>query len=105
MAKPNKNTTIQHDLFNQGQSWNLVQVVETVTGQKLRVRIRRNAYDEQSYGLAELWNGQEWSEVIQRPIMSLKCKSACYTDQCPNTKLFDEDANDLLAKALKVCAK
>lgn len=41
------------------------QSVETLlrTGNKIRITVKLDAYDFQSYGLAEVWNGLRWNQV------------------------------------------
>src|SRR5215472_3849800 len=57
------NTLISRDFANVSQSWELTGVYRTRTGTRLRVRIRRNAYNEQSFGKVEVWTPAGWSQV------------------------------------------
>lgn len=67
---------------------------------KVLVRIKRDSYDDQSYGKVSYWNGQEWSEVHDVPIQFLKCASCSkYDAQEPS---FEEDCALLTRIALEV---
>lgn len=39
---------------------------------KLRIKIKSDSYDFQSYAFIELWNGQEWKEVHKIHYASMK---------------------------------
>jgi hypothetical protein len=56
---------IARDFANVSQSWELTGLYATTAGTRLRVRIRRNAYDEQSYGRVEVWSPTDlrWNAV------------------------------------------
>ena len=94
---------IQSDFNNHNQSWSYTQIVEK-EGKKLRVRIRRNAFDNQSHALAELWAGTEWRQVISRPIEVMECRNVSYVlpllheDVCS----FKQDTENLLKMAFEV---
>lgn len=95
---------IQDDLNNRNQSWNLERITVTDVG-RFRIRIRRNAYDEQSWGIAEVWTDAGWSQVVHRDINELRCKSSSYVRKVLTPGMtgdFDQDANDLLAMAYEV---
>jgi hypothetical protein len=56
---------ITREFANVNQSWELTAIYETPAGTRLRVHIRRNAYDSQSYGKVEAWSptGLQWNQV------------------------------------------
>lgn len=96
---------ISTKFFNQSQSWNYERIVKcAVRGAPatLKVFIRRNAYDEQSYGRTYLWDGQKWENVVDYPISFLKCKSVSYVERKPSEKLFEEGFEVLLGDALLI---
>lgn len=96
-----KAKTIQADFSNHSQSWFYTKI-SILGSKKYRIRIRRNAYDFQSYAVAELWNGQEWKEVISRPIEKMLCSKVSYTKETltlDETGFFEFDAEELLALA------
>lgn len=98
-------SNISTKFFNQGQSWNYERIVKCAvrgTPASLKVVIRRNAYDEQSYGRTYLWDGHKWENVVDYPIGFLKCKSVSYVAQKPSEKLFEEDFETLLGDALLI---
>ena len=104
---------LQNDFYNESQSWVLKQVTlhegihpvfADATHVLLKVKIRRNAYDNQSQGEVRYWNGDVWACVIRRPIQVLECERVSYVDKDPSAILFAEDANNLRASALQVVA-
>ena len=104
---------LQNDFYNESQSWVLKQVTlhegihpvfADATHVLLKVKIRRNAYDNQSQGEVRYWNGDVWACVIRRPIQVLECERVSYVDKDPSAILFAEDANNLRASALHVVA-
>lgn len=94
---------IQEDLWNANQSWNYERV-QQVEGHHFRVRIRRNAYDHQSHATCERWDGDRWRQVISRPIEEMTCSAVSYVTKSPDQLLFQDDACELIALALKVVA-
>jgi len=103
---------IQNEVDNRGQSWNFTRIVKGNTGRglgsvdrgeyKLRVRIRRNAYDEQSYALVERWDGSKWHEVVKQPIDRCECQSLSYVTRGVTTEAFENDCKRLLDMAKAV---
>lgn len=94
---------IQSDFSNHNQSWSYTQVIEE-SDKKFRVRIRRNAYDNQSFAVAELWTGTDWNQIISRPIEKMKCHSILYYEPLTarDETIFKQDAEDLLKMAFEV---
>lgn len=103
-------TMIQDDLWNTGHDWILETIVDA-RSHRLRVKIRRNFYDEQSYGLVEAWSGSEWKQVVRRPIavmhtLAVRASNYPVEHDGPGKKvdpfLFAKDAADLIGSALLV---
>ena len=58
-----------------------VVVFEAGGSSRIRVRIRRNAYDFQSWAIAELWDDTKWNQVVTLPFTSaLSCHAVSYRD-------------------------
>ena len=96
---------ISERVYNQDQSWYFERTV-TVTNSdviiKLRVSIRRNAYNDQSYARVDQWTATGWERVIDAPIMECDCSAISYTDNKPATCLFKDDADRLLQEAIQI---
>lgn len=101
---------IQEDFWNAHQSW-CYEAITDHGGERLRVKIRRNAYDDQSSAICERWTGDEWKQVVSRPIEHMACTAVSYTDKPVNhgttsrtveAELFLMDADDLRSRALAV---
>jgi hypothetical protein len=61
-------TNIKHEAIHQtGQDLQGERVVET-DGRVLRARVRRNAYDKQSWAMAEVLTGNGWADLVNLPI-------------------------------------
>lgn len=60
----------RYDIYNSDQSWFAVETVK-FQGHLLRITVRRNAYDAQSFAKTERWDGERWQEVDRLPITSL----------------------------------
>ena len=68
MSKPISDRTWQGQ-----QSWNR-EVIERIGDRKVRLTVKVDAYDFQSYGKAELWSGEEWKQVHRIPGQELRTK-------------------------------
>lgn len=88
--------TISQRFYNARQSWIYEQIV-AIGPRRLRILIRRNAYDEQSYlrGYALDPEKLAWNLLVDRPIEGAACKSVSYIDAA-NQRPFDLDAEDVL---------
>ena len=95
------NPIISTKVFNESQSWHFVQIVK-MGGHKLRVTIRRNAYDEQSFARAARWDGVQWHTVVSDPITACVCRTISYVDRAVLASAFAADAERLLAEAFEV---
>lgn len=95
---------LSEKLYSADQSW----IYETLwdlpaKDHRIKVVIRRNAYDSQSYGRAYLFSASEskWNEVAHTSGLKLKCKDASYAMDEQRIireykKQFSQDTNDLL---------
>jgi len=95
--------TISERCYNQNQSWNYERTVN-VDGTKLRVQIRRNAYDMQSFARVHIWDGSNWNVVCSRPISECTCKTISYVQDKINDGLFKSDADSILKEAMQIVA-
>ena len=75
------------------QSWNR-EVIEKMGDDRIRYRIKVDAYDFQSYGIAEVWRNEGWRQVHKIPGQQLKTKVSYVV---PNVKpyQFDLDLEEL----------
>jgi len=96
-------TTIQEDLWNARSSWNYTAITDH-EGTRLRVEIRRNAYDDQSHAICERWDGSTWQQVTSRPIEVMVSRIESYVTQTADIEKFRQDADDLRSRALAVIA-
>ncbi len=99
-----KTTVIQADFEHNSQSWYYTKTVK-IGSKKFRTRIRRNAYDFQSYAIIEIWNGKCWKEVLSRPIKQMLCYAVNYFDEqltAEQKGFFEFDADSLLQLATQV---
>lgn len=98
-------TTIQADLTRGRQSLDYVRITNE-DGKKVRVRIKRDFYDNQSYGSVDFWNGSKWERVIYRDISTLECVVARHgtSNFAAYEYLFINDADDMEQQARLVIA-
>lgn len=100
---PSKLKTIEERFFQGSQDWSY-EAFYDVDGTKLRIKIRRNAYDEQSYAHCEVLDRQErkWNMLVTIHISQMKCRPVSYVmrDLEPRYKqMFKDDAAELLRLA------
>lgn len=98
IAKP---FIIQDDHYQANQSWCLDRIY-SLGQHRIRVKIRRNAYDEQSYAVVESWHMSGWQQIAHRHISFLACKTVSYQGKDGQRALFDKDATVLYHMALAV---
>ena len=96
-----KRKQISEKLYNANQSWCYDSIVK-IDEHKLRVSIRRNAYDSQSYCKISRWDGTKWHFITSKPIEQCKCSDASYVVKKVNIKLFQMDAEELIKEATQV---
>lgn len=73
---------------------------------KLRISIRYNAYDFQSYGRIDRWNGSEWKQLAEIPYPELAgvSREVSYSQRDTPRDSFDCDQSDLLDMAMAILA-
>jgi hypothetical protein len=88
-------TIIDNREFRGRQSRNLVRIVKTEKGHKLRISIKRDSYDFQSYARIELWSDTEgkWNFVHSIPYPEMACVKSAFDSK------MEEDAATLLTIA------
>jgi len=94
---------IQKNLYNQNQSWNYLEIIEDTHGNRLRISVRRNAYEEQSHAKVERWDGNQWQFVTSIPITECACYDISYVTKDPDQTLFEQDAVMLRLYAEAIC--
>lgn len=102
--KTQKPIIIQADFYHTQQAWHYTQTVK-VGNTKFRTRLKRDAYDFQSYAVIERWNGEEWKEILSRPFSAMMFKDApSYAEQLTAEQkgFFEFDAEALLQLATQV---
>lgn len=85
--------------YNLHQSWIYERIIK-VDDHKLRVVIRRNAYDDQSYvrGYALDPVKLDWNCLVDKPIAGASCYSISYVlpVERANRLLFEKDADAVI---------
>jgi hypothetical protein len=78
-------------------------LVPELASQRIRVRIKRDSYDFQSYALAEVYDTtrNEWNEIVRIHYNNMSPSSA-YSDEAKFKNAVTVDASILLDRALKV---
>ena len=75
--------TISERIWNASQSWNYEHIA-TVDGHKVRVRIRRNFYDTQSYAEVQVFSVTEgWKQITSLSIG--ETATSCFSSQSGQT--------------------
>lgn len=102
-SAPETARVIDAKLFTANQSVHFV-AVYSWRKHKLRVKIERNAYDEQSSLRLERWDGASWRFVHALPISAALCRKASYVDRDLSyvRPLFESDAATLLAFGIQI---
>ncbi|PQV65276.1 hypothetical protein B1R32_10113 [Abditibacterium utsteinense] len=99
MAKKNPPYSIlENREFRGTQSRNLTRIVKTYQGHKLRIRIKRDSYDFQSFARIELWSETEgkWNFAHSIPHSQMACVKSSFEGK------MEEDAAELLRMALLI---
>lgn len=96
-------STISERFYNQSHSWNYERTVK-IGSRKVRVQIRRNAYDQQSYARTHVWAGDAWNLVCSRPISECKCSTVSYVNDGATDRLFKKDADSIIEETVEVLA-
>lgn len=83
------------------QSWHY-QSLWKYGSERLRIDIRRNAYDDQSYARVDIWSRTDnrWNEIASRPFPMMRCLGLSYAQRTPARAAdFDGDRIALLSEA------
>ena len=98
---------ISQQFYKQNQSWHYENILDC-DGKKLKVHIRRNAYDKQSYLHGYIFDpvASKWNLIVSRPIEGANCESVSYTDrkEVVNEGLFVEDSNSIIEELKEIIA-
>ena len=97
--------TISERCWNSEQSWHYEKTVSWLMNSawhKLRVCIRRNAYDHQSFARVERWNGEQWHQVTRCPIGECSCREVSYVQDNIGVAAFHADADRLLGETYDI---
>lgn len=78
MARRTKPEKISERHWQGSQSWNFQRVTRLEDGQTIRTTIKRDAYDDQSYGKVERWDGEKWRGVVRVPLSELPLSCNAY---------------------------
>jgi len=93
--------TISERCWCANQSWNYEHLF-TVEGNSLRVSIRRNAYDAQSYARVARFDGSKWQPVASRSIGECSCRGISYVSTDVECQSFLADATTLEEEAIAI---
>ena len=78
--------SISKRTWNASQSWHYEELLEIPTTSgvaKVRIHIRSNAYDEQSSGVAERWDGARWQQITHRSGIELASRHGAMGSKRP----------------------
>ena len=95
--------TISERTWNANQSWNY-EWLGKAGSHSVRVVIRRNAYDDQSFAKVDRFDGSAWKTIVSKAITFCECVELSYTDKRKGateraTDLFIDDRESLLREA------
>lgn len=103
-----KRKKLDERLWNAQQSWSYEAIYELTSGRdvhKIRIYIKRNAYDAQSHLKVERWDGSEWKQMryfaMTAEWFTFKVS---YVDQRPDWASFRADTEELLDQAVLLLA-
>lgn len=89
--------------YNQDQSWHYEKIVRFGNFSRLKVYIRRNAYDNQSFVKGYVLKDSQWNLIVARPIETARCKETSYLGNSKGSIcLFREDAGDVLDLLIEI---
>jgi hypothetical protein len=88
-------------VWHANQSWNYEAIIDAGYSFPLRVEVRRNAYDEQSFARVSAWGGPEqgWAHIAARAGVELACRVVSYTERDVAPERFAADEAALLSDA------
>lgn len=101
---------LSEKLYSHDHSWNyetLWTLTRVPASWKVKIEIRRNAYDGQSYGKAMVWSPERlcWNNVAWTAGPSLKCLTLSYVQRVvteQNKENLEADTRDLLFETCTV---
>ncbi len=86
--------TMISDRVHQGrQSWNR-ELIETLGSSRVRYTVVKDAYEFQSYALAEVWRDGGWREIHRIPGPALQTKVS-YVSRNVTAQAFAADITEL----------
>jgi hypothetical protein len=102
-----KSKQISEQFYNLSQSWCYERII-AIDGAKLKVEIRRNAYDDQSYMRGYVLDSSvvKWNLVVNRPIKGSNCEPASYVQDRNKVdkSLFVADADSIIEELKVICS-
>jgi len=109
MSKVN---TIKEQCFKESQSWNYERIVKVPTkevndkgfyvSKTIKVSLKRDAYDRQSFARVYLFDGIKWNFVYEEPLENCVFKSISYVSKSVTKEDFYSDAERILKVALEI---
>lgn len=85
---------VNERIWNEKQSWYYESTL-TISGRKIKIEIRRNAYDFQSWAIALLFDGNKWNQIAHIPHPQMKCMHVSYVGNA-SVEDFREDTDALI---------
>lgn len=103
MAYSDNFELISHQFYNADQSWNFEKIIN-VGKAKLRIHIRRNSANHQSFVRGYLFGNSQWNLIVDRPIETAACKSVSYVNPEKTVKkeLFELDFESVFFELIKI---
>lgn len=97
-------TVISTRCYLADQSWYFERVTKFNGGITLKINIRRNAYNDQSYAHVSIWDtvNTQWNIVVEAPISECVCQDIDYCSKGVTPSYFEADHNRLLVEAMKI---
>jgi DNA polymerase IIIc chi subunit len=94
---------ISSRVWNSEQSWHC-EVLEKLAGRKVKLYVRCNSYDFQSYARSYVWKNDEWSFVHEIPGEHLQTNAPYVQKTGISLGTFHEDLTELRRVTLEVIA-
>lgn len=97
-----KRSAISDRTWQGQQSWNR-EVIESEAGHRLRLTVKVDSYDFQSYAKAERWDGMKWHEVHRIPGQEVKARTTVsYVARSVSPNAFTADIDELRRVAIAI---
>lgn len=85
-------------IWKANQSWHY-EALWQVNDRRIKISIRRNAFDEQNHCVAKMFDGDKWNGIASTPHSRMNCNHLSYMQPNPPTvKDFQTDEDILLAE-------